>query len=69
MKELFEVIPGGNPFRRLPGQCRRCAVVGGAGNLIGSGYGSLIDSKEVVIRSVYVCLSVQFVCSVCVVTG
>jgi hypothetical protein len=50
MKKLFQLIPRGNPFPHLPGQCRRCAVVGGAGNLIGSGYGSLIDSKEVIIR-------------------
>jgi hypothetical protein len=50
MKELFQILPKGDPFHHFPGRCRRCAVVGGAGNLIGSNYGSLIDSKEVVIR-------------------
>ncbi|XP_029976607.1 CMP-N-acetylneuraminate-beta-galactosamide-alpha-2,3-sialyltransferase 1 [Salarias fasciatus] len=51
LDELFQVIPpvpgvvGPSPRR-----CRTCAVVGNSGNLLGSHYGSLIDSHDIVIR-------------------
>ncbi|XP_062520583.1 CMP-N-acetylneuraminate-beta-galactosamide-alpha-2,3-sialyltransferase 1-like isoform X2 [Corticium candelabrum] len=39
-----------DPFHHSDNRCHRCAVVGSSYNLIKSRYGSLIDSKEIVIR-------------------
>uniref|UniRef100_M4AD31 CMP-N-acetylneuraminate-beta-galactosamide-alpha-2,3-sialyltransferase 1 n=1 Tax=Xiphophorus maculatus TaxID=8083 RepID=M4AD31_XIPMA len=48
---LFAVFPPVPDLRKpSPGKCRTCAVVGNSVNLRGSGYGSLIDGHDIVIR-------------------
>ncbi|XP_043102294.1 CMP-N-acetylneuraminate-beta-galactosamide-alpha-2,3-sialyltransferase 2-like [Puntigrus tetrazona] len=51
IQQLFSVIPGEERYRDAgPSRCRSCAVVGNSGNLLGSSYGSLIDSHDFVMR-------------------
>ncbi|XP_065141849.1 CMP-N-acetylneuraminate-beta-galactosamide-alpha-2,3-sialyltransferase 1-like [Paramisgurnus dabryanus] len=45
VRNLFPLFPDQDPNR-----CRTCAVVGNSGNLLGSRYGPLIDSKDCVMR-------------------
>ncbi|KAJ8259578.1 hypothetical protein GJAV_G00171050 [Gymnothorax javanicus] len=51
MRNMFQVVSSPQPDW-LPQQnrCRRCAVVGNSGNLLGSKFGALIDSHTSVIR-------------------
>ncbi|KAG9355469.1 hypothetical protein JZ751_000307 [Albula glossodonta] len=51
VQKLFEIIPDQERYMDSgPSRCRTCAVVGNSGNLVGSKYGSLIDSSEFIIR-------------------
>ncbi|XP_072296152.1 ST3 beta-galactoside alpha-2,3-sialyltransferase 8 [Eucyclogobius newberryi] len=51
MSEMFSVIaPPPEQQKPRPSVCRTCAVVGNSGNLRKSGYGSLIDSHQSVLR-------------------
>lgn len=50
ISSLLQVVPGKHTFRVNGSECLSCAIVGNAGNLHGSGYGKLIDSKDIVIR-------------------
>ena len=43
-------MPGKSSFRVNGSRCLTCAIVGNAGNVHGSGYGKLIDSKDIIIR-------------------
>ena len=48
--KLLKVIPGRSSLRGGDTTCISCAIVGSAGNLRGSKYGTLIDSQDVIIR-------------------
>ncbi|XP_048058959.1 CMP-N-acetylneuraminate-beta-galactosamide-alpha-2,3-sialyltransferase 1-like [Megalobrama amblycephala] len=49
--QLFSLFPDEEHYSDAgPDRCRTCAVVGNSGNLLGSHYGQLIDSHELVIR-------------------
>ncbi|XP_061570270.1 CMP-N-acetylneuraminate-beta-galactosamide-alpha-2,3-sialyltransferase 1-like [Cololabis saira] len=49
--QLFQLIPDQDRYQDAgPDRCRTCSVVGNSGNLKGSGYGALIDSRDLVIR-------------------
>nr|XP_046176101.1 CMP-N-acetylneuraminate-beta-galactosamide-alpha-2,3-sialyltransferase 2-like [Oncorhynchus gorbuscha]XP_046176102.1 CMP-N-acetylneuraminate-beta-galactosamide-alpha-2,3-sialyltransferase 2-like [Oncorhynchus gorbuscha]XP_046176103.1 CMP-N-acetylneuraminate-beta-galactosamide-alpha-2,3-sialyltransferase 2-like [Oncorhynchus gorbuscha] len=51
IQKMFQVIaPPPRDVQPKQAQCRKCAVVGNSGNLLGSQYGSLIDSHNSVIR-------------------
>lgn len=51
LRRLFEIFPSTPTFGKpTPDGIRKCAVVGNSVNLKGSGYGSLIDSHETIIR-------------------
>ncbi|XP_045079065.1 CMP-N-acetylneuraminate-beta-galactosamide-alpha-2,3-sialyltransferase 2 [Coregonus clupeaformis] len=51
IQKMFQVIaPPAMDVQPKQAQCRKCAVVGNSGNLLGSQYGSLIDSHNSVIR-------------------
>ncbi|XP_055723803.1 CMP-N-acetylneuraminate-beta-galactosamide-alpha-2,3-sialyltransferase 2-like isoform X1 [Salvelinus fontinalis] len=51
IQKMFQVIaPPARNVQPKQAQCRKCAVVGNSGNLLGSQYGSLIDSHNSVIR-------------------
>ncbi|KAJ7998677.1 hypothetical protein DPEC_G00207360 [Dallia pectoralis] len=51
VQKMFQFIPPpAINVKPSPTQCRKCAVVGNSGNLLGSQYGSLIDSHNNVIR-------------------
>lgn len=53
VEELFRLIPDEGGFMDAgPQRCRTCSVVGNSGNLKGSSYGKLIDTSDLVIRSV-----------------
>ncbi|XP_051728679.1 CMP-N-acetylneuraminate-beta-galactosamide-alpha-2,3-sialyltransferase 1-like isoform X3 [Ctenopharyngodon idella] len=48
---LFSLFPDEEHYSDAgPDRCRTCAVVGNSGNLLGSHYGQLIDSHDLVIR-------------------
>ncbi|XP_065141935.1 CMP-N-acetylneuraminate-beta-galactosamide-alpha-2,3-sialyltransferase 1-like [Paramisgurnus dabryanus] len=48
---LFQLLPDKEHNSDIhPHRCRTCAVVGNSGNLLGSRYGPLIDSKSFVMR-------------------
>ncbi|XP_055723805.1 CMP-N-acetylneuraminate-beta-galactosamide-alpha-2,3-sialyltransferase 2-like isoform X2 [Salvelinus fontinalis] len=52
IQKMFQVIaPPARNVQPKQAQCRKCAVVGNSGNLLGSQYGSLIDSHNSVIRT------------------
>ncbi|CAB1333234.1 unnamed protein product, partial [Coregonus sp. 'balchen'] len=49
VEKLFQVIPEADLYMDAgPERCRTCAVVGNSGNLKGSHYGALIDSKSAI---------------------
>ncbi|TNN22343.1 CMP-N-acetylneuraminate-beta-galactosamide-alpha-2,3-sialyltransferase 2 [Liparis tanakae] len=51
--QLFRVVPDEVRYADAgPKRCRSCSVVGNSGNLKGARYGGLIDSCDLVIRSV-----------------
>uniref|UniRef100_A0A4W5JXJ2 CMP-N-acetylneuraminate-beta-galactosamide-alpha-2,3-sialyltransferase 2 n=1 Tax=Hucho hucho TaxID=62062 RepID=A0A4W5JXJ2_9TELE len=51
IQKMFQVIaPPARDVQPKQAQCRKCAVVGNSGNLLGSQYGALIDSHNSVIR-------------------
>ncbi|XP_065830111.1 CMP-N-acetylneuraminate-beta-galactosamide-alpha-2,3-sialyltransferase 2-like isoform X2 [Oscarella lobularis] len=51
LDDLFRVAPGWDVFAKWRKKgCLRCAVVGNSKNMLGSGYGSSIDEKDVVFR-------------------
>ncbi|XP_073668744.1 CMP-N-acetylneuraminate-beta-galactosamide-alpha-2,3-sialyltransferase 1-like isoform X2 [Paramisgurnus dabryanus] len=52
VKNLFQLFPNQEHCSGShPNHCRTCAVVGNSGNLLGSRYGPLIDSKDCVMRT------------------
>lgn len=51
VRNLFQLFPNQEHCSGShPNHCRTCAVVGNSGNLLGSRYGPLIDSKDCVMR-------------------
>ncbi|XP_055075278.1 CMP-N-acetylneuraminate-beta-galactosamide-alpha-2,3-sialyltransferase 1 [Misgurnus anguillicaudatus] len=51
VEDLFSLFPDKDHYSdSSSSRCRRCAVVGNSGNLLGSRYGALIDSNDFVIR-------------------
>jgi beta-galactoside alpha-2,3-sialyltransferase (sialyltransferase 4B) len=50
IRSLLRVVPGKSSLNQNGKSCLSCAIVGNSGNLLGSGYGTLIDSKDVIIR-------------------
>ncbi|KAG1946790.1 CMP-N-acetylneuraminate-beta-galactosamide-alpha-2,3-sialyltransferase 1 [Pimephales promelas] len=49
--QLFSLFPNEDHYSDAgPDRCRTCAVVGNSGNILGSNYGQLIDSHDLVIR-------------------
>ncbi|XP_078458040.1 CMP-N-acetylneuraminate-beta-galactosamide-alpha-2,3-sialyltransferase 2 isoform X2 [Lampetra planeri] len=52
LNRLFEIIPGQNPYQDHGwARCRRCAVVGNSGNLLGAGGGKEIDQHDFVMSA------------------
>ena len=51
LDDLFRVVAGQDVFAEWKKRgCLRCAIVGNSKNMLGSGYGSSIDEKDVVFR-------------------